>query len=88
MKRTYTMNNRTFDCYINPLGKALIEVSVWEVVRPNWIIFRRKYMDTRSFFDTDYPSITLGVIAMIDKCIESEREEKARRAKWEEFEGR
>ena len=88
MKRTYTMNNRTFDCYINPLGKALIEVSVWEVVRPNWIIFRSKYMDTRSFFDTDYPSITLGVIAMIDKCIESEREENERRAKWAEFERR
>lgn len=88
MKRTYTVNNRTFDCYINPLGKALIEVSVWEVVRPTWIIFRTRYMDTRSFFDTDYPSIFLGVLAMIDKCVEEEREEKERCAKWAEFEGR
>lgn len=88
MKRTYTINNRTFNCYIKPLGRALIEVSVWEVVRPTWIIFRTRYMGNKSFFDTDYPSIFLGVVAMIDKCVAEEKEENERVAKWREFERR
>lgn len=86
MKKVYTFENRTFECHVNPIGGALIEVSVWEVVRPTWIAFRTKYMDTLVFCDTEYPSITVGVLCVIDRCLQKERVEKKRAAKWKEFE--
>lgn len=43
-------DSRTFECYANAIGCAMCEVNIYEVVKPNWKIFRTKYRDSYSFF--------------------------------------
>lgn len=83
-----TRNNRTFEAYVTSIGCAIIEVNIYEVVRPTWKIFRTKFFSWFSahYFLEDYDTI----VDAINECFECgwKREEKdaAIRSKWEEFE--
>lgn len=84
----YIRNGRTFEvttvnvaCFRN----FMAETYVHEVIRPNWKIFRTRSIDSQSFFVDDYETILEGEIAMLEKILQREREEKERRQKWAEF---
>ena len=62
-----------------------IWISVSEVVRPTWKIFRTRYIDSTVFFIDDYETILEGEVAMLDAILQKEKEEKERRQKWAEF---
>ena len=84
--KIYTIGNRTFECYVNPEGSAMVSVAVWEVVRPTWIIFRTKYYNSKCFWIDDYDSIEMGVLASLQYFLDNEYEENIRIAKWQKFE--
>jgi hypothetical protein len=84
----YVQDGRTFEvttvnvaCFHN----FMAETYVHEVIRPNWKIFRTRSIDSQSFFVDDYETILDGEIAMLEKILQREREEKERRQKWAEF---
>lgn len=62
-----------------------LEVSIEELVRPNWKFFRYRYRDTKSFFPSDYESIDKAVITMIAKVIQQEDERNKAAKDFENF---
>ena len=62
-----------------------LEVSIEELVRPNWKFFRYRYRDTKSFFPSDYESIDKAVKTMIAKVIQQEDERNKAAKDFENF---
>lgn len=86
--KIYTIDNRTFECYVASEGDAWVSVTVWEVVRPTWKIFRTKYYDSKYFRIDNYDSIEMGVLDSLQYLLEVEDKQNQRIAKWKEFERR
>ena len=86
--KIYKIDNRTFECYVNPDGNSMVSVDIWEVVRPTWKFFRTKFYDSTYFWIDDYDSIEMGVLASLQYFLDKERKQNIRFAKWQEFEGR
>ena len=87
-KTIYKRDNRVFEvitlnctCFRN----LMAETYVSEVIRPNWKIFRTRYIDAKTFLVDDYETIAEGEIAMLDKILQKEKEDKKRNQKWQEF---
>lgn len=85
MKKTYIVDGREFICYVSPSIVNHVEVSIWEVVRPRWKIFRSKYRDSYTFWIFDYKSIDEGVRDAIDTYLRHEWKDECVVAKWKEF---
>ena len=84
----YERDNRKFEVItVNVLSfnGLVAETHVREIVRPNWLIFRTRYIDSTAFFIDDYETILEGEVAMLDAILQKEKEEKERRQKWAEF---
>jgi hypothetical protein len=84
----YERDNRKFEVItVNVLSfnGLVAETHVREIVRPNWLIFRTRYIDSTVFFIDDYETILEGEIAMLDAILQKEKEEKERSQKWAEF---
>ena len=86
--KNYTIGNRTFECYVSPEGSDMASVTIWEVVRPTWKIFRTKYYNSKYFWIDDYDSIEMGVLASLQYFLDIEHEQNIRANKWKAFEGR
>ena len=86
--RIYTIGNRTFECYASPEGSAMVSVTIWEVVRPTWKIFRTRFYDSKCFWIDDYDSIEMGILASLQYFLDKEHEQNLRANKWKAFEGR
>lgn len=83
MKQIITVEGRTFECYISAeLGGKICGVSICEVKRPNWRIFRSIFQDQCTFWVDDYESIQEGVRQMIIYFLAREQEARARYEKW------
>jgi hypothetical protein len=85
----YERDNRKFE--VNTVNVAglhglMAETYVCEIIRPNWPIFRTRYIGSRSFFTDEYETILEGEIAMLDKILQQEKEDNERRQKWADFE--
>lgn len=65
------------------ISRKMCVVSIYEVVRPSWKIFRTSYQDSKSFWLSDYNTITQGVEKMVECLLAREKEEEERRIKWE-----
>lgn len=63
----------------------MADVHIYEVVRPNWPIFRTRWLDTRNFWIDDFPTIEAGVHRMLQRVLEAEAEAKMTNNKWDEF---
>ena len=84
----YERDNRKFEVItvnILSFNGLVAETHVREIVRPNWLIFRTRYIDSTDFFIDDYETILEGEIAMLDAILQKEKEEKERSQKWAEF---
>lgn len=84
MKKIVEKEGRTFECHLSSEFQGyMCVVSIYEVVRPSWRIFRTSYQGQKSFWIEDYETIMQGVEKMVDYLLASEKEEEERRAKWE-----
>jgi hypothetical protein len=88
MKRLpIVLNNRNFEVEVVPeLSGNMVSVAIYEVTRPKWKIFRCSYRCYKTFWVTDYETITKGVVSMVQKFLEEEAFEKGIILKWKEFE--
>ena len=85
----YERDNRKFEVItMNVAGfhGFMAETYVCEIIRPNWKIFRTRYISSKSFFTDEYETILEGEIAMLDKILQQEKEDNERRQKWADFE--
>lgn len=64
---------------------AMAVVHIYEVVRPNWKFFRTRWIDTKNFWVSDFPTIADGVLRMVERVIEADLENAELRKKWDEF---
>lgn len=84
MKKIIEKEGRTFECHLSSeFQGSMCVVSIYEVVRPSWRIFRTSYQSTKSFWIDEYDTIMQGVEKMVDYLLAYEKEEAKRRAKWE-----
>ena len=60
-------------------------VHIYEVVRPNWKFFRTRWVDTKNFWVSDFPTIADGVLRMVERVIEADLADAELRKKWDEF---
>ena len=64
---------------------AMARVHIYEVVRPNWKFFRTRWIDTKNFWVSDFPTIADGVLRMVERVVEADLENAELRKKWDEF---
>ena len=86
---TVTNNDKMFDIYVNSIGCAMAEVSIYEVIRPNRKrFFRTKFFPfhTGGFFVDDFDTITEGALSVLEKGYERKNEEEKIIEKWKNFE--
>lgn len=88
MKMTICKNNRIFEISACSIGSGMADVTIYEVVRPKWKIFRTNFLPfySSSFFVIDYSSIYEGCVVCLDKALQKEEEQKEISKKWKEFE--
>lgn len=88
MKVIITRNNRTFEAYVNSSFYNMVEVTFYEVIRPNWKFFRTKFFSFHStwFYTSDYDNIMTGIEICLAEGFRQEAREQAIQNKWEEFE--
>lgn len=80
-------NGRIFQCYYGAeYGGRMCAVSIYEVVRPKWKIFRTSYRAYKTFWVEDYHSIKGGISRMVRIFLQEENDESKRWQKWEEME--
>ena len=88
MKRLpIVLSNRNFEVEVVPeLSGSMVSVAIYEVTRPKWKLFHCSYRCYKTFWVTDYETITEGVVEMVKKYLEEEVFEKEIILKWKEFE--
>ena len=64
---------------------AMAGVHIYEVVHPNWKFFRTRWIDTKNFWVSDFPTIADGVLRMVERVVEADLENAELRKKWDEF---
>ena len=81
------IDNRVFECAVVPeLSGAMCGVSIDEVVRPNWFIFKKSYRGYRTFWVDDFNTIAEGVECMVKKYLADEAQALKIDNKWKELE--
>lgn len=81
--------DRTFEIKIIPtvgFCGTMADVSVREVIRPNWKLFRTRKIYCSSFWVYDYPDLEVAAKRMLDFALEKEEDEKALHKKWSDWE--
>ena len=80
------VDNRTFELYISPsCVSGMAEVSIYEVVRPSWKIFRSRHFNGGSFWVEDYDTIADGAYDLLAYYLDKERSANKLAEKWREF---
>lgn len=83
--RNIIFGGREFEAYLTPeFSGRMCAVSLYEVVRPSWKIFRTKYRTYKTFWVSDYATIKEGIYAIIDGYLADEAEGKELCDKWRE----
>ena len=78
---------RAFELIANPdFRGAMINYGIYEVVRPNWIIFRTRYCDSGCFWTEDFPTIREGLQHRLAQFLLEEERDRANQKKFQEFE--
>ena len=90
MKRKDTVycDDRTFETVtVMEAGfhGEMATVHIYEVVRPTARFFRTRWLDSKSFWISDFPTIDDGVLRMVERVVNKERADAATREKWNDF---
>ena len=85
---TYIFDGRTFE--VTTVLEAgfhgeMAHSFIYEVIRPNWKFFRTRWVDTKNFWVSDFPTIADGVLRMVERVIEADLADAELRKKWDEF---
>jgi hypothetical protein len=76
MIKTVTMaiNNRDFEIYVSPpqYAATMVEITIWEVVRPTWKILRCRYFGSRTIWLADIQEQKIDLREGIRRAIVSE----------------
>jgi hypothetical protein len=67
------------------LHGIMARVHVYEIVRPNWPIFRTKLVDDAIFWVSEFSSIEEGEKFCFKKIMEEQEEQESIYKKWAEF---
>ena len=83
----YLYNGREFRCTVSPVMGSYewLEVSIEELVRPNWKFFRYRYRDTKSGFPSEYEISSKAVKTRIAKVIQQQDERNKAAKDFENF---
>ena len=83
-------NGRKFLVSVIGIGSEMLEIAAYEIVRPDWKIFRTKFFPfvSKTEFISDYPSIIDAVEHALNCGFAAEAHEKEIEKKWKEFENR
>ena len=87
-KKIYTHKNRKYEVYTVPesgLHGCMARVHVYEIVRPNWPIFRTKLIDDAIFWVSKFSSIEEGEKSCFEKIMKEQEEQESIYKKWAEF---
>lgn len=80
---TINFDEREFECHYSPeMGGSMCAVSIYEVVRPKWKIFRTTYRAYKTFWVMDYETIRRGIISMVRIWLEEEEFERKCAEAW------
>lgn len=75
--------HRLFEChYSAEFNGHMCAVSIYEVVRPTWKIFKTSYRKYTTFWVDDYATVKEGIIAMVDGYLKDEQENEKLNEKW------
>ena len=88
MKIRIYQEEREFIATVYPEGYGLVSVSISEVVHPERIFSRRRYLGSKMFDSDDYVEIDEGVCDILQDFLKKEELEKERIKKWQRFEER
>jgi hypothetical protein len=83
-------NGRKFLVSVVGIGSEMLEIAAYEIVRPNWKIFRTKFFPFVTMTDSisTFPSIIDAVEHALNCGFAAEAHEKEIEKKWKEFENR
>ena len=83
-------NGRKFLVSVVGIGSEMLEITAYEIVRPNWKIFRTKFFPfvTKTEFISTFPSIIDAVEHALNCGFAAEAHEKENEKKWKEFENK
>ena len=83
-------NGRKFLVSVVGIGSEMLEITAYEIVRPNWKIFRTKFFPfvTKTEFISTFPSIIDAVEHALNCGFAAEEYEKENEKKWKEFENK
>ena len=86
--KIYTHKNRKYEVCTFPesaMHGHMARVYVYEIVRPNWPIFRTKLIDDAIFWVDEFPSIEEGEKFCFEKIMEEQEKQESIYKKWAEF---
>lgn len=88
MKIQIAENNRLFEANVVSIGRHLVEITFYEVIRPSWKIFRTKFfpLNSKIFSVDDYENIIDGVRSCLLRVIAEEEHDQKVVEKWKTFE--
>jgi hypothetical protein len=90
MKVQIEKNGRKFLVSVVGIGSEMLEIAAYEIVRPNWKIFRTKFFPFVTMTDSisTFPSIIDAVEHALNCGFAAEAHEKEIEKKWKEFENK
>lgn len=75
--------HRLFEChYSSEFSGRMCAVSIYEVVRPTWKIFKSTYRKYITFWVDDYETVKKGIVAMVEGYLDDENENEKIKEKW------
>lgn len=86
MKKIVNYQDRRFICYVGCPFSGMVEVTVWENKRPNWLIFKNSYSGSATFVLDEDDTIEHCVARAIWRLLAEEKEENKLYDKWKNFE--
>lgn len=85
MKYTIKYEYRTFQFNLKPCGNAIVDYTLWEVVRPSWILFKKNYLKTGFFWIDENSDIENCLYGQLRSYLRKEAETENKAKVWKNF---
>lgn len=86
MKKIVNYQGKQFICYVGSSFSGIVDVTVWERKRPQWLIFKDSYCGSASFILDEEDSIENCVSRAIRRTLADKEKENKLYEKWKNFE--
>ena len=85
MKIIKEINGRQFELWCNTSFKCFLDINIYEVVRPQWKIFRTKYQDSKTIYIDEWDNLQDACDEMLRRFLVQEKKDNAREEKIKNF---